>query len=157
MYREAGTVKASVFGPSEGLHLVARGSDMLFKATAASTSGAFSFMERELPPGGRRPPRHAHIGADEAFYVLAGEVTFSLDDDDVTTGAGSFVLAPGGVTHSFGNDSLEVARILIIHAPAMDAYFRELHEMWADPGNPPSPDTERELMSRHGMRPEASR
>jgi len=149
-------VKATVFSPSEGLHLTARGSDMLFKATAESTSGAFSFMERELPPGGRRPPRHAHIGADEAFYVLAGEVSFSLDDDSVTTGAGSFVLAPGGVMHSFGNDSADVARILIIHAPAMDGYFRELHELWADPDNPPSRDEERALMSRHGMRPEAS-
>jgi quercetin dioxygenase-like cupin family protein len=147
-------MKPTVLGPGEGLHLAARGSDMLFKATAESTSGAFSFMERELPPGGRRPPRHAHIRADEAFYVLAGEVSFSLDDDSVTAGPGSFVLAPGGVMHSFGNDSADVARILIIHAPAADGYFRELHQLWADPQNPPSREEERALMSRHGMRPE---
>lgn len=64
--------KATVFGAGDGLCLTARGSDMLFKATADSTSGAFSFMERELPPGGGRPPRHAHSDASEAWYVLAG-------------------------------------------------------------------------------------
>jgi quercetin dioxygenase-like cupin family protein len=147
--------KATVFGAGDGLYLTARGSDMLFKATADSTSGAFSFMERELPPGGRRPPRHAHSDASEAWYVLAGQVSFSLDDESVTAGPGSFVLAPGGVMHSFGNDGPEAARILILHSPAMDGYFRELHELWADPANPPSPDAERQLMSRHGMRPEA--
>jgi len=112
-------------------------------------------MERELPPGGRRPPRHVHVEADEAFYVLAGEITFSLDDTTATCGPGGFVLAPGGVMHSFGNDSGAPARLLIIHAPAMDGYFRELHELWADPGNPPDPAAERALMTRHGMRPEA--
>jgi len=146
--------KAKVFGPGEGRLLSARGSDMVFKATAATTGNAFSFMERELPPGGRRPPRHVHLDADEAFYVLAGEVTFWLDDETVACGPGSFVLAPGGVMHSFGNESAEAARVLIIHAPAMDGYFEELQELWGDPANPPAREAELDLMRRHGMRPE---
>lgn len=145
---------ATVLRPGGGMPLTARGSQMLFKATAGSTSGAFSFMERDLPPGGRRPPRHAHIAADEAFYVLAGQISFALDDEAVTAGPGWFVLAPGGVMHSFGNAGSDPARLLIIHAPAMDGYFRELHELWADPDNPPSPAAERALMSAHGMAPE---
>jgi quercetin dioxygenase-like cupin family protein len=145
---------AQVFRPGEGLRLTARGSDMVFTATAASTGGAFSFMERQLPPGGRRPPRHVHVNADEGFYVLAGEITFSLDDDTVTCGPGSFVLAPGGVMHSFGNDGDAPARILILHAPAMDPYFLDLQELWSDPANPPPREAELDLMRRHGMRPE---
>jgi quercetin dioxygenase-like cupin family protein len=144
---------ATVFGPGEGRRLTARGSEMVFKAVSDSTKGAFSFMERELPPGGRRPPRHVHLGADEAFYVLAGEITFSLDDETVVEGAGSFVLAPGGVMHSFGNEGTEPARVLILHAPAMDAYFQELHDLWSDPDTVPTRETEMELMRHHGMQP----
>jgi quercetin dioxygenase-like cupin family protein len=148
--------KAMVFGPGEGRLLTARGSDMIFKATSASTNGGFSFMERELPPGGRRPPRHVHLEADEAFYVLAGQVTFWLDDETTVCGPRSFVLAPGGVMHSFGNESTETARVLIIHAPAMDAYFEDLQDLWADPDNPPDRAAELDLMRRHGMRPETT-
>ncbi|HEY1489258.1 MAG TPA: cupin domain-containing protein, partial [Micromonosporaceae bacterium] len=88
------------------------------------------------------------------FYVLAGEIAFALDDETTTCGAGSFVLAPGGVMHSFGNDGTVPARLLIVHAPAMDAYFRELHDLWLDPDNPPERDREMDLMRAHGMRPE---
>lgn len=150
-------MKATVFGPEDGLHLTARGSDMLFKATSQNTTdGSFSFMERVLPPGGRRPPRHVHLSADEAFYVLAGRVTFFLDEDTETAGPGSFVLAPGGVMHSFANEDEGPARVLIIHAPAMDPYFQELHELWGDPDHAPSRPEELDLMRRHGMRPEAA-
>jgi hypothetical protein len=34
----------------------------------------------------------------------------------------------------------------------MDAYFEELHNLWAS-GEPPSREAERELMSRYGMEP----
>jgi quercetin dioxygenase-like cupin family protein len=146
--------KAQVFGPGEGRLLSARGSDMVFKATAENTNNAFSFMERTLPPGGRRPPRHVHLEADEAFYILAGEVTFWLDDEITVGTGGSFVLAPGGVMHSFGNQSAEPARVLIIHTPAMDPYFQDLQDLWSDPANPPDREAELDLMRRHGMRPE---
>lgn len=149
--------RAQVFGPGEGHFLTARGTDMFFKATSATTGGSFSFMERELPPSSRRPPRHVHLNADEAFYVLDGDITFWLDDDTTVQGAGSFVLAPGGVMHSFANESRQRgARILIIHAPAMDAYFQELHDLWSDPDNPPDREVELDLMRRHGMRPETT-
>src|SRR5688500_8818943 len=40
----------------------ARGSRMWFKATADTTGGRFSLMERSLPAGGRMPPPHRHTG-----------------------------------------------------------------------------------------------
>jgi hypothetical protein len=43
-----------------------------------------------------------------------------------------------------------VARLLVIHAPAMDAYFAGLHELWARP-EPPTPGEERALMAQFGM------
>ena len=67
-------------------------------------------------------------------------------------GAGDFLLVPRGAAHTFGNGGSEPARLLVLHAPAMDAYFEELHKLWSA-GEPPSREAERELMSRYGMEP----
>ncbi|MGE5219150.1 MAG: cupin domain-containing protein [Chloroflexota bacterium] len=144
--------KAIVVEAGEGKLLSARGSEMLFKATRASTNGAFSFMERTLPPGGRKPPPHIHTNCEEAFYVLDGEIEFFLGDDTVIGRPGSFVLVPGGVSHTFGNAATAPSRLLIIHAAAMDAYFEELQALWSG-AVPPSADQEQALMNRHGMVP----
>jgi quercetin dioxygenase-like cupin family protein len=144
--------KASFFEAGEGKVLSARGSTMFFKATHASTNGAFSFMERTLPAGGRKPPPHIHTNCEEAFYVLDGEIEFFLGADVVIGRPGSFVLVPGGVSHTFGNVAQVPSRLLIIHAPAMDAYFEELQALWSGTV-PPRVEDERALMKRHGMEP----
>lgn len=144
--------EAIIFQPGEGEVLTARGSTMVFKALRASTNGAFSLMERTLPPGGRKPPPHIHTNCEEAFYVLDGEIEFSLNDDTVMGRPGSFVLVPGGVGHTFGNVGTAPARLLVLHAPAMDAYFEELHALWSS-ATPPKPEDEMSLMRRHGMEP----
>jgi hypothetical protein len=57
---------------------------------------------------------------------------------------------PRGTAHTFGNAGEEEARLLVIHAPAMDAYFANLHDLW-NRGDPPSAEEERALMARFGM------
>jgi mannose-6-phosphate isomerase-like protein (cupin superfamily) len=136
----------------QGTIYTARGSVMAFKAIAAQTGGDFSLMERTLPPGGRRPLPHRHVTCSEAFFVLDGLVTFVLDGTELTGGPEDFVLVPRGAAHTFGNGGGEPARLLVLHAPAMDAYFAELDELWSRP-EPPAPDQERELMARYGMEP----
>jgi mannose-6-phosphate isomerase-like protein (cupin superfamily) len=139
--------------PGGGEQLTVRdGSSLQFKAVAASTGGAFSLHERRVPAGGRRPPAHVHPDRTEAFWVLDGAAEFELDGELVTAVAGSFVLVPGGVVHTFGATAAESAHVLVLHAPALDDYFRALAELWSGP-EPPGRDTELELMRRHGMRP----
>src|SRR5580704_9718975 len=96
----------------------ARGSKMFFKALAEQDDGDFSLMERTLPPGGRKPPPHRHTNCSEAYFVVEGE--------ELTLGTEGFVLVPRGTAHTFGNTSTAEARLLVIHAPAMDAYFAGL-------------------------------
>jgi len=146
--------EAIVFEAGEGKLLTARGSKMFFKATKASTNGAFSLMERTLPPGGRTPPPHIHTNCEEAFYVLDGEVEFFLGQKTLLGRKETFVLVPGGVAHTFGNAGTTPARLLVIHAPAMDAYFEELQVLWSGE-LPPSREDEIALMRRHGMAPAA--
>jgi quercetin dioxygenase-like cupin family protein len=61
---------------------------------------------------------HVHDEEDDSFYILDGELTFLLGDEEVRAPAGTFVLIPPGVEHGFRNDTDEVVRILNIHAPA---------------------------------------
>ena len=140
----------SVIGPGAGRRFEARGSVMLFKALAEQDGGDFSLMERSLPPGGRRPPPHRHTNCSEAYFVLDGLVSVVVEGSDLSVGPEGFVLVPRGTAHTFGNGGTEPARLLVIHAPAMDAYFAGLHALWTR-GEPPSPDEERELMARYGM------
>ncbi|HEX9343542.1 MAG TPA: cupin domain-containing protein, partial [Actinomycetota bacterium] len=96
-----------------------------------------------------------HTNCQEAFFVLEGDVEFVLGDGDaspVRHGPGTFVLVPGGVPHTFGNPGPGPARVLVLHAPAMDQYFRELRALWSG-DIPPDRDTELDLMRRHGMEP----
>jgi len=143
---------ASVLLPEAGEQLTVRGSKLLFKAVAASTGGAFSLHERHVPAGGRRPPPHVHPDRVEAFWVLDGEAEFELDGRLTKAVAGSFVLVPGGVAHTFGACPDVAAKVLVLHAPALDEYFRELADLWGL-DMPPEHEAELDLMRRHGMRP----
>lgn len=136
----------------EGLRREARGSEMWFKATASNTQGRFSLMERTLPAGGRMPPAHRHIGNDEAYFVLDGAVEFHVADEVFLGTSGTFVLVPAGEAHTFGNTSAQPARLLVLHAPALDGYFEDLEQLWGSP-QPPDRDAELALMRRHGMEP----
>jgi quercetin dioxygenase-like cupin family protein len=138
--------------PGAGEQLMVRDSTLLFKAVAASTGGTFSLHERHIPAGGRRPPAHVHPDRVEAFWVLDGEAEFELDGELTRAGADSFVLVPGGVAHTFGASTTTSARVLVLHAPALDDYFRELAELWSA-ADAPERDVELDLMRRHGMHP----
>ena len=139
-----------VMGPGEGhARYSARGSVMYFKALAELDDGDLSLMERTLPPGGRRPA-HRHTNCSEAYFVLDGLVSVIVEDEELRVGPEGFVLVPRGTAHTFGNAGDAQARLLVIHAPAMDAYFAALHELWHRE-QPPSPEEERALMARFGM------
>jgi mannose-6-phosphate isomerase-like protein (cupin superfamily) len=142
----------SIVSAGQGKIVAARGSVMAFKAIAAQTDGDFSLMERTVPPRGRRPLPHRHVNCSEAFWVLDGTITLVLDGEEQRGGRDDFLLVPRGASHTFGNDGDEPARLLVLHAPAADAYFVELEALWSGE-TPPAPDEERALMARHGMEP----
>jgi mannose-6-phosphate isomerase-like protein (cupin superfamily) len=68
--------------------------------------------------GRHGPEAHVHRDEDDAFYVLDDEMTFLLGDDAVQAPAGTFVLVPPGVEHTFENRTDHPVRMLNIHAPA---------------------------------------
>jgi len=142
----------SIIAAGKGTIVAARGSVMAFKAIAAQTGGDFSLMERTVPPRGRRPLPHRHVNCSEAFWVLDGTITFVLDGVEQQGRRDDFLLVPRGAGHTFGNDGDEPARLLVLHAPAMDAYIADLDALWSRE-TPPAQEEERALMSRYGMEP----
>jgi mannose-6-phosphate isomerase-like protein (cupin superfamily) len=71
-----------------------------------------------MAPGRAGPELHSHEFEDDAFYVLDGSITFVLGDEEVIAPAGTFVLVPPGVEHTFRNRTDQPVRLLNIHAPA---------------------------------------
>jgi quercetin dioxygenase-like cupin family protein len=77
-----------------------------------------ALVEFELEPGFVGPDPHSHDDHIDSFYVLEGEPEFLIGAETVRLGPGSFVAAPLGFRHTFGNPGPERARLLNIHAPS---------------------------------------
>jgi quercetin dioxygenase-like cupin family protein len=63
---------------------------------------------------------HTHDDHVDSFYVLDGEVEFTVGDHTVRAGPGTVLSAPAGARHGFRSAG-GTARVLNIHAP--DAGF----------------------------------
>jgi quercetin dioxygenase-like cupin family protein len=87
-------------------------------ATIKAGRDELSFVEFDLAPEWDGPDPHSHDDHIDSFYVLDGEPEFLMGDTRVRLGAGSFVAAPRGVVHTFGNPGPGRARLLNVHAPS---------------------------------------
>jgi len=83
-------------------------------------TGRFNLALITIESGRPGPPPHVHRDEEDSFYILEGELTFLLGDseEEVAAPAGTFVLVPSGLRHSFVNRSASPTRILNVHAPA---------------------------------------
>lgn len=72
----------------------------------------------EYGPGERGASPHVHSDHSDAFLVLEGELEITFESGPLRVSAGTLVLIPRGVVHSFGNTSDAAARFLNIHAPS---------------------------------------
>lgn len=116
----------SVVRRGEGETLSVIGAGVRFLCGAEQTGHTWSLMETVVPRD-MGPTAHHH-GWDEAYYVLSGEIEFTVDGRPVRVGPGDFVYAPGGTTHAFRGASDEPARMLIFDAPAhAESFFKEIH------------------------------
>src|SRR5690349_23145052 len=115
--------------PAQGRTVAVVGDLYRFLATGEDTNGKYALFEALVGPGGGPPP-HVHSREEEGFYVLEGEVTFTINGERVVAAAGMFANMPVGTPHSFKNESDRPARMLISVAPA------GLEQMFFDVGVP---------------------
>jgi quercetin dioxygenase-like cupin family protein len=109
--------RAVVRQPGAGRTVAVVGDVYCFLATGEDTGGKYALWEAVVPPGGGPPP-HAHSREEEGFYVLEGEITFTVGGQRLVAGAGTFANLPVGTPHSFKNEGGRPARMLISVAPA---------------------------------------
>lgn len=108
-----GSERAVVVPPGEGRRVA----NVEILARSADTP-RFNLAVITIQPGSKGPGEHAHADEDDSFYILEGELTFTVDGDEVVAGPGTFVLVPPGVRHGFGNRGDAVVRLINVHAPA---------------------------------------
>lgn len=118
----------------EGRTIGVLGDVFRFLAVGADTDGKYALWEAIVPPGSGPPP-HVHSREEEGFYMLEGEITFSIGDKLFVATAGMFANMPVGTPHSFKNESGRSARMLISVAPA------GLEQMFFEVGQPVAPGT----------------
>ena len=105
------------------------------KAGASATLGAYSLLEFTV--AGNGPPMHVHHDAEEAFYVLDGEITIRIGTETIQAIAGSFVLIPRETPHTFDNASDHPSRMLTIFSPpGFEQFFPQVAALTEPAGSP---------------------
>lgn len=91
-------------------------------------SDAFSAGVVVLEPG-KGHERHTHPDSEEILYVLSGEGTQTVADEEREVGPGEMVFIPEGVEHSTVNSGWEPLRFLAVYGPpGPEAEIRDLEE-----------------------------
>lgn len=107
-----------------------------WKALAEETDNSMLVFEDELERG-KVTPMHLHEDADEALYVIEGEIVLNVEGQESVVGAGGFTFAPRGCAHAFVVTS-DHARILCIQTPGSgQAFYRNASEPATESGTGP--------------------
>ena len=131
--------------PPQGRTIAVVGDVYRFLATSEDTNGKYALWEALVPPGGG-PPLHVHSREEEGFFILEGEITFTINGERVVATAGMFANMPVGTPHSFKNESDKPARMLISVAPAgLEQMFFEVGVPLAEGATTALPPTKEEI------------
>ncbi len=118
--------------PGEGERLEIGSRTLLIKAVRAE----LDVLEFDVGPDYEGPGPHFHKRHADSFYVLKGELEFTVDGETVRAPAGTAVVVPPRVVHSFTNPGPGRTRFLNMHAP--DTGFVEYMRA-RDRGEEPDP------------------
>jgi mannose-6-phosphate isomerase-like protein (cupin superfamily) len=132
--------QAVVLKKDEGRALWHLGALINFKALGSETGGEYWALEG-LADRNMAVPLHAHSREVEIWYVLEGEITFTIGDEKRTVGPGAFAYIPRNTPHTFQIRS-GTARWFGIGLPAgLDQWFFETGEPARSLTLPPAPTT----------------
>jgi mannose-6-phosphate isomerase-like protein (cupin superfamily) len=143
-------MKPVVLRSGEGEHVQLGQSSCVIKAGVETTDGRFALLETTLEPRFPGPKPHVHRETLDMFFVLEGTLTMQLGEETLDLFAGSFVLVPPGMAHTFSNRTDQPVRLLNMDAPAgLESYLREMADAMAD--DPIDPPAISEIASRYDI------
>lgn len=132
----------------EGTSVWFLGTLVTIKATEENTQGSFSLIE-ELAPPGFGPPWHVHHEDDELFYILEGEETFQVGEQEIRAPEGSTVYAPHGIPHSYKVEGETPARHLCLtFRPGLENFVLEVGTPAEELTLPPDPEPTQEELEK---------
>ena len=130
---------------NEGHTIAVVGDVYRFLVTGEDTNGKYALWEALVPPGGGPPP-HVHSREEEGFYILEGQITFTINGEKIVAKAGTFANMPVGTPHSFKNESDHPAKMLISVAPAgLEKMFMEVGVSLSEGATTALPPTKAEI------------
>ena len=93
-----------------------------FLAMGNQTNGNQSLIKITVQRGAE-PPAHTHSREDEAYFILAGSITYTIGEEIIKANQGEYVYLPKNVPHKFEIVS-EKAEVLMWISPAgLDEWF----------------------------------
>jgi mannose-6-phosphate isomerase-like protein (cupin superfamily) len=133
-----------IVGTDDGESFWVGGHKITIKAGGTDTDGHYGLIVSRASVGSG-PPLHVHRGVDEAVWIIQGQVRFRCGERDFTVGAGTFVLLPRDVPHTFLVVGEQDAIMLGLLAPGgSERYFADIGVPVTSPTPPPPgpPDPE---------------
>ena len=126
-------MKPIIHAPGQGRRFTIPGTGYTtFIKVGDQESGGLTFAESIYEPGWSASA-HRHLNRDEMFYVIEGEVEYTVSGQTILQGAGGFLLVPRGSSHALANVGTGVARQLVIWIPGgFEGFFVELEAALRD-------------------------
>lgn len=132
-----------VLGADEGEHLFHfRDRGNIFIRVGAATGSHNLAVGTQQVMVGTGIPIHRHFQMDEAFYVLEGSGTVTLDDVAHPFERGASIFIPKNSWHGFSNPDRELLLLWVVTPAGLDGFFRET---CSPPGVPPKQLTKEQI------------
>ena len=134
--------------PTDGTVALEGTVGVITKVPGTATDGVISIVEHPVAARALVPP-HVHRDHDEWSYILEGRIGARIGDDEFVAGAGSYILKPRGIPHTFWNPGDAPARILEIITPSgLEEMFARFGALGAS--GELTPQTMAETAARYG-------
>ena len=143
---ETETAVPIVHPPGDGRKVGVIGGESTFKVLSEQTGGAYAILEQLVPPG-HGPPLHVHRHETEIFYILEGTFEMRLAEVTIPAPAGTMVVGPRDIPHTFKNVGSSTGKLLLTVIPGrFSNYFLDVDNVPAA-----DRDTIRALCAKYGV------
>src|ERR1700730_6957272 len=138
----------SIVGPDGGEVIELGPARVRILEDGAATAHRLGIAEVVLAPHSDGPPQHRHAKHDEGFYVVSGTARFTVGTAVHDAPAGTLVMVPPGVPHTFANPGDQPVVMINTFSPDLYVqYFKDLRGAMA--AGPPPAEAAADVMSRY--------
>jgi quercetin dioxygenase-like cupin family protein len=113
----------------------------VIKTRAADTAGQMTILEITEAPGAEGP-LHVHHREDEGFWILEGDVTFTVGDETIEAHAGDYVFGPRDIPHRYTVGEAGCRMLFIFTPGGFEDLLLEMSEPAQERTLPPPSDEE---------------